>query len=325
VRRRDVRGWILFAILSRCLCSTSALADEPPHDTAMAHDLFDQGRRLLEQQDYQHACQKFEESRRLDSGGGGGTLLNLALCRELLGQTGTAWALFRQARSLAVRDRRDDRRDFADRHIGELTPQLSRLRVIVPSTARLAGLAVRRNGILLPQGEWGEALVVDPGEQILDVTAPGRRSVTLRVHIAPGATPSDAVIPVLRESPQNGNRSRSSNSHSRWIHGPQNVAGVIVGTAGLATLSIGGLLGARAIRKQHNADALCPTYEHCDPNGIALSSAAVDDGHIATATVIGGAVMLAVGIGLFLTAPSHVDRPATALPVSASWMPVVAF
>ena len=72
----------------------TARAEARPSDSALAHDLFDQGRALMEQKDYSRACKKFEDSRRLEVDGGGGTVLNLALCSEALGKTGTAWAEF---------------------------------------------------------------------------------------------------------------------------------------------------------------------------------------------------------------------------------------
>jgi hypothetical protein len=279
-----------------------AAADERVRDTALAHDLFDQGRELLERHDYANACRKFEESRKLTTGTAGGIVLNLALCRELSGQTGTAWALFREAHSVAVRDHRDDRREFAERHIADLMPRLSRLRIVVPADARTPGLSIRRNGIAIAETEWGEALVVDPGELTVEVSAPGKQSRTISTKIEGEGRTAELSIPALAEKPTAAPRASSAS----FIQGPQRVAGVITTTAGLATIAMGSLLSVRATRKHDSANVLCPDYEHCDPNGIALSEDAASDARISTALIIGGAIVAAGGVIVFLTAPARV-------------------
>ena len=80
-------------------------------DRQIAQSLFDEGRILLEADRPREACPKFAESQRLDPGGG--TLLNLALCLELSGKTGSAWARYQEARAIAARDGRKDREEFA--------------------------------------------------------------------------------------------------------------------------------------------------------------------------------------------------------------------
>lgn len=242
----------------------------------------------MEEHDYDRACAKFEESRRLDSGGGGGTLLNLALCEEKRGRTGTAWALFRKARSVALRDRREDRQEFADEHIASLTPRLSRLRIVVPAAARLPDLVVLRNGVALGESEWGEALVVDPGPQVVEAKAPGRVSSREIVTVLGDGAPMEVSVPLLKAFP------KSSDEHPvpRHARAPT-VAEILVGGAGLTSMAIGGVFAVRALRREQNADALCPDYDHCNPQGIELSADAARDGRVSIVTFVTGAALLA--------------------------------
>lgn len=295
----------------------TAHADEPAGDSKLAHDLFDQGRALLEQHEYERACQKFEDSRRLAPNGGGGTILNLALCRELSGKTGTAWALFREARSLAVRDRREDRQRFADEHIAALEPRISRLRVVVPPRTRAPGLVIRLNTVPITESAWGESLVVDPGEQHLEVTAPGKEPIHLEVFIRDHADRRVLKVPPLSDRPSSSAGARSA--HASFFNGPQRTWGTIAVTAGVATAIIGGLFGVQAARKQRDSDALCPDYDHCDPLGVTLSSDAASEARTSTVVVVSGAAMTVAGIILFLTAPpprsSSSDRKAAVSPM----------
>lgn len=297
----------------------TAHADEPAQDSKLAHDLFDQGRALLEQHEYERACQKFEDSRRLTPTGGGGTVLNLALCRELSGKTGTAWALFREARSQAVRDRREDRQRFAEEHLAALDRRISRLRITVPLNARAPGLVIRLNTVALTESAWGESLVVDPGEQHIDVTAPDKQPLHLKVVIADHADHRVLDIPPLSDRPKTSAGAREE--HTPFFYGPQRKWGTFAVTAGLATVAIGSLLGVRAGRKDRAADALCPSYEtSCNPDAFALSSDAASEARTATVVVVSGAVVVVAGVVLFLTAPSKPpSRKADASPMHP-WM-----
>jgi hypothetical protein len=311
--RRAVSSWrCRITLLSLCvavsgLVAGSANADEATRDSKLAHDLFDQGRTLLKQGDYERACQKFEDSRRLAPEGGGGTILNLALCRELSGRTGTAWALFREARSQALRDHRNDRLRFADEHIAALAERISRLTIIVPLNGRAPGLVVRLNMVPLTESAWGESLVVDPGVQSIDVTAPKKQSVHLEVSMGTHADRRVVEVPPLSDLPQKA--VTTDRGHPSFLSGPGRTWGTILVTVGVATLAVGGLLNVRAARMQRDSDALCPDYDRCDPLGLTLSKGAASEASASTAVLVTGAVATVAGVILFLTAPSSPPSP----------------
>jgi hypothetical protein len=297
----------------------TAIAQEQAHDTALAHDLFDAGRALMSQKQYERACEKFEESRKVDPGRAGGTLLNLALCQEVSGKTATAWALFREARSIAIRDRRDDRREFAEQHIAALEPRLSRLRITVAAGARVPGLVVKRNGVVLAESAWGESLIADPGPQRVDVSAPGKLPLHLVVTVSTDGRTEAVSIPPLEDDPAwQDHTSRPTEHQSSPFAGSQRVWAVAVGTTGVLGAGIGGLFGVLAERKQRDANALCPNYDRCDPGGLSLSVDASNDARTATALVVSGAIAFGIGVVLFLTAPRVERRGSPTLTMAPS-------
>jgi hypothetical protein len=155
---------------------------------------------LLEAKDYAGAAAKFEESLRLDPGGG--TQLNLALAYELDGRTATAWHAFSEALRMAQRDQRADRVEEAQAHIERLERRLSRLRVVVHESTRVAGLEVRFDGVVLGEPSWNTDVPVDPGEHEVDVTAPDKKPWKAIATVGSDADRQEVVIAVLEDPPR---------------------------------------------------------------------------------------------------------------------------
>jgi hypothetical protein len=309
---RAARGsWILVcgapgaAIL---LCASLARAQSASDVAATARELFDRGRSLMESKSYQEACPKFEESQRLDPGGG--TLLNLALCHELTGKTATAWAEFVEGLRLARRDNRADREELAQAHVAALQPKLSRLRLIVPIETRVPNLVIRRNGIELGEAAWGDAIPVDPGEQVLEVLAPGRVAAHLTITVsADGETREVAIAPlepdvIATRAPSVPPTNTITNpipptqkpevdhaSSRRWV------GGIFAGT-GVAAFGVAAYLAVRAVELNHEAERDC-----CGPRSVPESQRALRYADASTAVDIGGLVLAGLGAYLFLSSP----------------------
>jgi hypothetical protein len=80
----------------------------------------------------------------------------------------------------------------------------------------------------------------------------------------------------------------------------------------LTAIAVGTAFGLRAVNRQHDADALCPDYDHCNPQGITLSADALNDGRISTVAFVGGAVLVAGAVVSYLfIGRTHVVQPAT--------------
>lgn len=307
-----------------------AHGEEPSDHVAEAHALFAEARALLEAKDFAAACPKFEESYKLRPGGG--TLLNLAVCNELLGKTATAWADFQEGLKLARRDGRDDREELARQHLATLEPKLSRLRVIVPESSRAPGLVVHRNGTVVEEAAWGQSLPVDPGEQVIEIRAPGKLAARETVLVKPDGETRELVVPPLKDEPTinlispqgapptdapaavpmssehvaagraNGadKGSGSGSTQRLW-------SGIVAG-AGVAGLGVTAYLSIRALGLSSYARRDCPNSQNCDPAGIVESQKAGTLADVATGVFAGSAVLVGLGAYFFFTAPSGAVR-----------------
>lgn len=188
------RSAILALAVAASLHATPAAAQR-----AEANFLFDEGRAAMARRDYAAAASKLEQSQQLDPAVG--TLLNLAECYASLGRSASAWSAYRDASSLAATTRQLERERYAARRAQELEPQLSRLVVIVKPAARVPGLVLTRNGVLLSEALWGAAMPVDPGAQHLEAKAPGYQTWKLDVDVADGAASKQVEVSELVAEP----------------------------------------------------------------------------------------------------------------------------
>jgi len=293
-------------------------------DSAAAEALFERGKALMGEGRFAEACPKFEESYRLDPGGG--VLMNVATCHEKMGRTATAWAEYKEALGLATKAGRADREKFARERIEALEKELPRLLIEVPPPVRVAGLEIRRGAEVLGAGSWGEPLPVDPGPHRISVLAPGFRErvyevvarasekTTLRVdplERLPDAPPASASAsspppPASTSAPLSPPPSTPPPSSSR------RTAGYVVGGVGLLSLGIGGFFGFRAISKRQDSDADCPGGA-CNARGWSTYEDAKSAARISNVGLALGVVGAGVGTWLVLS-----SRNETAVSVGPS-------
>lgn len=155
------------------------IAAAQPRDRAAADTLFQAGRDAASRDDFSTACQRFEESNRLDPAVG--TVLNLANCREKLGQTASAWQRYREA--LEKLPAADQRVALATERAKALEPRVPYLTLeLADASAR--DVTVLRDGVELGRASLGLALPVDPGDHEIVVKAAGRADSRTAVKLA---------------------------------------------------------------------------------------------------------------------------------------------
>jgi serine/threonine-protein kinase len=305
--------------LALLLCTAPLAAQTSAENKAAAEALFDEGRRLLDAGQIAEACEKLEQSDRLDPAVG--TQLNLAVCYERAGRTASAWATYRRAAALAKSRGQAEREQLARDGAAALEPKLSRLAIVVPPDARVEGLEIRKNGERIAPEVWGQPMPVDPGTVRVEASAPGRESWAGEIQIQePGKTAS-LTVPVLAagasvappdvEAPPEPAPAPvvadSTPPDSSDPGGSQRTWGLVVGGAGVVALAVGGFFALSAASKNDDSK------EHCLPNdpnlctqeGADLRDDARSAGNLATIVGGIGLALAATGAVLYFTAPSE--------------------
>ncbi|HEX7605043.1 MAG TPA: hypothetical protein VF316_25675 [Polyangiaceae bacterium] len=288
------------------LCSTLLAATaraEGAGSQAAAQALFDEGRKLMEAGKYADACPKLESSQKLDPGAG--TLMNLAACYEKSGQTASAWVTYTDAASAAA-GRHPDWVETARQHVATLEPKLCKLTVDV--RAKATGLVVKRDGAVLPEGMAGAPIPVDPGKHTVEATAPGHAPFTVTIELMGDAARKTVVV---RELDATG----ATGASEPGGLGGAKIAGLTMAGVGAAGLVVGAVFGGLALGAKGTAgDGNCSSdLLHCNAKGIDALDSARTFATVSTIGFIGGGVLLAGGIVLFLAAPKKEAAPAVSV------------
>ena len=191
------RCWQLASSAGLCALLSSPAAHAQAQDQAAARALFEDGRKLLQNGQYQEACRTLEAASKLYASSG--ILLNLGDCYEKLNRSASAWTEFGEAAAVAARTRRNDQVAEAKRRQAAVEPKLTRLTIRV--STEVTGLAVTRDQTDLGSAAWGEAIPVDPGTHEIHAEAPGHEPWSTSVVVS---TPGQTVtvdVPALTVSP----------------------------------------------------------------------------------------------------------------------------
>ena len=276
------------------LFARPAFAQSPTRE-GTAQALFDEGSDLFTRGQYDAACEKFRASNELDPRGG--TLLNLALCREKQGRTASAWATFSEARNRSLKEGRSERVAFAEKKIADLRPLLPRLRIVVTDPSQPVEIKV--DGEALPRAAWELSFPIDAGEHKIGATAPGHRAVAVVVRAASGAEVV-ATIPklareVIAEAPP---PAPAPPPEPRWV-------GWTATGLGAAAVGVGSIFGVRAFSQRSDAESLCASAR-CD-EGRSSNENGQRSAWIADVGIGVGLVTIAAGVYLLLRAPAPVS------------------
>jgi serine/threonine-protein kinase len=297
-----------------------ASAQTSPTDKALAESLFDRGLEQMRLGKDEEACQSLERSQAIEPGVG--TMLYLAECYEKLGRTASAWAMYREAASLAQEQGQTERAKKGATRAEYLTSSLSKLTLIVPSHAAVPGLAITRNGNAVPAAAWGAPVPVDPGEQKLEASAPGYAPWSLSVNLPPNGARIVVDVPALQalpasELPPPAAVAQTEPAAAPAVSPPLAATPVdttprstfhkplayALGGVGIAALGVGAYFGIRAISENNKAGDLCPNDRCRNAAGIDHDEAAHSSATAANVLVAGGLALVAAGVVVYLTRP----------------------
>lgn len=301
----------LLVTLTMMTWHAAAAADQG----ALAEQLFRDGRTLMDAKKYDEACPKLAESQRLDPSTG--TLLNLAVCHQREGKLATAWNEFNEAISLARKDNRSDRVEYAQQRLAEVEPLLSKLTIEVAKEVVVEGLAVQFDGTEVRRAAWGVALPVDPGPHQISASAPGKKEWTVSVNVAGEAQTIQVTVPQLEDGPPEEEGAEAGAVVAAPGSPPrsgktQRIVGLGVGIFGVVGVGLGSAFGVDAMKKNQTAkDEGC--VDNVCPDGAGETrNKAKTSGTISTVAFAVGAAALGAGLVLYFTAPgSTTEKEAT--------------
>ncbi|HKQ68060.1 MAG TPA: hypothetical protein VJT73_01910 [Polyangiaceae bacterium] len=291
--RRCRRSVALVVVLPALLTGPAARAQAPSGgNKAAAEALFEEGRRLLAARNYREACPKFTASQNLDPALG--TMMNLADCYEKNGQTASSWAQFREAAQEA-RKMGDTRRErVAQQRAGALEKTLSKMTITAQKASRIEGLALTRDGTPVDRALWGFPLPVDPGDHVVDASAPGYKKWTTTVHVEGTDATVEVQIPALEKQNE---AVVSTGTESRR---PPLLLLATAGGVALTGIAMGTILGLKANSDWSAAQSGC-TPVGCSPESVQKGQGAGRAADLATIGFGVGAAGLVAGAIIWLT------------------------
>ncbi len=185
-------------------------------------------------------------------------------------------------------------------------------------TTPVDGMTVALDGVAVGRAEWGVAVPVDPGDHAVEASAPhfkpwstkasvGKEAATTTVTVpaleaapdaAPEPTPAPPPAPVAPAAAPPATDEGSRGSAQRMV-------GLIVGAVGVVGLGIGGAfaISAKSTYNSSLSDCLTNAPDECSQAGVNQRNSARSAGDVATVAVAVGAVAVAGGVVLWLTAP----------------------
>lgn len=319
LRRVCARTWTVIAALA-LVAALPRAARAQASNAATAQALYDQAKTLMAEGDYAKACPKLEESQKLDPASG--TLLNLADCYEHEGRTASAWSTFLEAAAAARNSGNAAREQVSRERARALVPKLSKLAIEVPESSRVDGLAITRDGLDIGPPLWGTATPVDPGKHHVSATAPGHERWDGDIEVPPGGEVRKITVPALTEAPEAPAAPEAQPAAAAAAPPPpppsepppstglgtQKILALVAGGIGVVGAGIGAGFGLRSKAKHDAGDKHCDGSVCRDQTGVSLRSDAISAGNISTAGFVVGAVGLAAGTVLWVTAKGERER-----------------
>jgi hypothetical protein len=299
MKRRTMRFGSVAALVSCLLASRAVRAEPTSAEKATAEALFQQGTELMSEKRFATACEKFEGSQQLDPALG--TMLRLADCYDRMGKSASAWALFREAASMARTRGEAERERIAAERATDLEKRLPKIELRVDRKTAPPGLEIQINGMSVPRATWDAPMPVDPGSKRVSASAPDRMGWSTTVEVSTGSDVRSVDVPPLAPKPKSEAPEAAPASP-----GALRSVGYVAGSLGIASLAVGGLLSYKAYDTNQQSLSQC-RFE--DPNACTAEGKETRDraqalASGATIAFVAGGAALAGGVVLLLSSRS---------------------
>jgi len=309
--------FIPLSALTLLLATSPSWAQENPRAEVLP--LYDEAQRAMAAKDYASACPKFADIT-LRYPEGVGAWLEYGRCEQERGRLATAYDIFRRAEAKAAEYGQTERIKRGADAAKALQPRLSLWTIAVPESVKiLRGVVVLADGKPLASSSWDKPFPVDGGHHVVVVEAPGKKSwskeldiaperdsVTVRVNLLADAdNPSSAPSARIVEAPDDPGNVRRARQN------PLQTAGFIGGGVGVAALVGGAIAGGFAFSKHGEAVEGSPppcVQNECNRLGDDLEKQSRRAGNVSTGLVIAGGVLVASGVVLVFALPGKAER-----------------
>jgi hypothetical protein len=306
----------LLAVLAlSALLFASSIASAAP---TVAQQRFEEGRALMKENKPREAIPKFLAS--LAAEPTTAAALNLADAYERIGQTASAYHRFRQVEELA-REKDPLRAQEAKKRADALYPRLATITVVQATTANAR---VTIDGAPLERSTWGTPRPFDLGSHEVVVEGDGRRVAKTLVVAAESdrlTVDPDQLLASVAPAPPAPERPRTPPPPLPVEPAPSGgsalrTVGIVTTAVGAAGLVTGGVFGLLAFDAKSDLESRCPRYPTCPP-GSEGEVADTEDrarglGNASTISFAIGGGLVAVGIVLYVVAPSKSVSPTAA-------------
>ena len=285
---------------------------------AQAESLFKQGREQMAAGKTAEACTSFEASQKLDPQIT--TLLNLAGCREKLGQIASAWGLFleaeRQTRSAGDAATKQ-LHDVAKSRSDKLEARVSKLTINVPASNNVDGLVIMRGKDPVDSMMWNRALPIDGGTYTISVKAPGTTAWTTTVTVGAESDTKTVDVPDLKTLPRDitpvktETPTAEQEEHEEAPEAParsSKVVPIAVGAGGVALL--GGAVAFELLGRANYDDAKAEMTDQAKRDS--LYDSANTKRYVAQGFAVAGVACVGVAVWLYVRGGSGSSSTTTA-------------
>lgn len=293
---------LALALVAAALFVALPAAPARADDAGEAKVMFDHGLEEMKRGRFDAACPALAESYKRNPLPG--ALFTLADCEAQRGRIATAVKRYEEYLGVYAKLPKDKlakqrgRDAHSKEQISLLLPQLPKVTIVL-ADAEADGLVVTLDGIALDKSALGGPIPIDPGDHVLFVQTPGEGPNEQRFSIAKAE--QKTLAPGAKAKPQTDAPDAPAGSGG----GALKLAGIVVGSTGVATLVVGAVTGGLALGKKSVVKQNCQLDDvnrvaSCNPAGLDAGKSAKALGAVSTGTFIGGAVLAGAGVALLV-------------------------